>query len=1012
MQITVKRTHSSIKFLSFILTAFLLQANPHSANAQEPAVEHSDAETLSQPITAVSDSGVYKHINEIPESIRRSRPFARDFHEMARRAGSSGVIDQAGYLQAFQQAQQNLLRSSENAALKSSHSTSLSGIWTNIETSNSDTVKIAGCTSAIVFDPKHPNIMYAGGSGGGVWKSLDTGATWAPLTDNILPNSAIASIAVDPVNTNILYVGTGYCYSANVSYNGSGLYKSSDGGGTWQKLTVPGNAQSYVKILVHPTKDNIVFASSFDGAHSLYRSTDGGSTWTSVLSQGVVWDLVAAPAPNGATTFYAIDGSNTSSGIGTSTAGVYKSIDDGATWSRVTTSSNFPSSSNTGRAAIASPLMAPNKIFALMSDRVGDSVWLYRSTDSGANWTQLDVPQSLFQPNISNAGQGWYDLYLAVTPNSIQFDTLYIGGVEAYVNYGHGGGWLNFSGYSQNLPHSSPHVDHHSFAINPVNSNIVYDGDDGGVYRNTNAGEGDIWQYWSTGMITNRFYHIGIWHSSSNVTWAGAQDQGTWQFVKDSIAKVPGPGGDGMQPIVSTGNANGTTVFAEDIDGQVFETLNGGGSWRTITNSSVLTDEAGWNSPFKMSPINHGTTSAYQILYLGRQYLWQSTNGGNSWTRLNVSFSQSSDLDYTTAIGLTTFNSNLIYAAGYNNQFKTSKDFGATWTPNHTLPGGKVTSIATSWRDTNLVVISLDGNATKVMMSDNQALTWTNVSGTTGAMLPNCNIESVALDSLAPLTTWYAGTDFGMYFTTDAGQHWYASAGGLGLFPCRDVQICPNKTTIRVATFGRGIWEALLPLAPTNGVEWTSLSAQKTTNGTALSWFTQGEPSGATFYVERSFDGNAFESIGSIPGEGASQYRHDYSYTDPAALPGTYLYHIHEVNTDGTEIQTNNVELHYGLDQLLSYQSYPNPFVVNGSTAAAIQYELPGRDEVTIRIFNITGAPIRTLFASHYREGGIQTEQWDGRDDAGVLVPAGAYLYSIQTNQYGTMTNKMVVVRE
>ena len=1011
MQVTVKHRESTFfatEFLTFIFIALLLQTNPHNANAQEPATESSGAETLSQPIVAASDSGIYKHINDIPESIRRSRPFARDFHEMARRAGSSGLIDQDSYLQAFQQAQQDLLRSSEAAALKGRTKQTLAGTWTNIEETNSDTVKTAGCTSAIVFDPKHPNIMYAGGSGGGVWKSLDTGATWAPLTDNIFPNSSVASIAVDPINSNILYVGTGYCYSANVGYNGSGLYKSSDGGGTWQKLTVPGNAQSYVKLLVHPTKNNIVFASSFDGAHSLYRSTDGGSTWTSVLSQGIIWDLVAAPAPNGATTFYAMAGSNTSSGIVASAAGVYKSINDGATWTKISTSLFLP---RIGRAAIASPSMAPNKIFVLLTDQPGDTVCLYRSIDSGATWTALDVPLSLFQPNSNNPGQGWYDLYLAVSPNSIQFDTLYIGGVEAYVNYGNG--WVNFSGYSQNLPHTAPHVDHHSFAINPVNSSIVYDGDDGGLYRNTNAGEADIWQYWSLGMITNRFYHIGIWRSNFNVTWAGAQDQGTWQFVKDSIPKVPGPGGDGMQPIVSPADINGTTVFAEDIDGDVFKTINGR-NWSRITISSTFTDKGGWDSPFKMSPVNHGGISGSQILYLGRQSVWQSTSGGSSWTKLNLSFSLGNDLDYTTAIGVTTFNPNLLYAAGYSNQFRVSKDFGATWASHTGLPGGEITSIVTSWRDTNFVLISLDGNSTtKVSMSDDQAQTWTNVSGTTGATLPNCNVESVALDSLAPLTTWYAATDFGLYFTTDAGQHWYSSSDGLGLFPCRDVQICPNKTTIRVATFGRGIWEALLPLNPKFGaVEWTSLSVQKTANGTALSWFTQGESSGATFYIERSFDGDAFESIGSIPGEGASQYRHDYSFTDPATVPGTYLYHIHEVNTDGTEILTNNVELHYGLDQLLPYQSYPNPFVANGSSAAIVQYELPGRDEVTICIFSITGIPIRTLLAGHFRDGGIQTEQWDGRDDAGALVAAGAYLYSIQTNHYGAVTNKMVLVRE
>ncbi|HEX5315249.1 MAG TPA: hypothetical protein VFX22_01250, partial [Candidatus Kapabacteria bacterium] len=195
-----------------------------------PSLVHAQAEgegeSLSTPIVAPSDSGAYHAINQLPVSIRESRPFAREFYEFARHAGSSGTVDNAAYRSAFEEARQDMIRSSERIG-KSTSPHSVVSTWTNLGLMGSDTTPSAGITTQIVFDPQHPAIMYAGGSGG-VWKSLDTGADWSPITDDVLPNLSVASIAIDPVNTDTLYVGTGYCYSSVPVYNGAGLYQSTD----------------------------------------------------------------------------------------------------------------------------------------------------------------------------------------------------------------------------------------------------------------------------------------------------------------------------------------------------------------------------------------------------------------------------------------------------------------------------------------------------------------------------------------------------------------------------------------------------------------------------------------------------------------------------------------------------------------------------------------------------------------------------------------------------------------
>ncbi len=1004
--------HKSIFFFLFAVTLSLVP----SLRAQE----QEDYEVLPNPIVAASDSGAYHAINQLPTSIRQSAPFAREFYEFARHAGTSGTVDNDAYLATFAQAQQDMLRSSYRTAGKNSPQ-AIEGTWSNIGLIGNDTSNTpsAGITTAIVFDPQHANIMYAGGEGG-VWKSYDTGASWTNLTDNVLPNLAVGSVAVDPINTNIVYIGSGYCYDAIPSYGGSGLYKSTDGGQTFARLTVPSGTQ-FVKVVVDPAHDSIVLASSYDQG-IVYRSTDFGVTWKSVFSSGIAWDMIAIPKQQG--TFYLISGNAASSG------GVYKSTNDGVTWTKTTTATNFLAADSIGRCALASPTNAPNKIVALISDAqtLGGQNFLYESTDAGTTWSKDNtIPGGLFAiPGTTIFHpQGWYDVYLGITPNSITDDTIYAGGVLAFEKSG--GLWDEFSDYNDGHQEGIggyPHSDHHSFAVNPINSNIVYDGDDGGLWINYAAGSNDIasgggWQLHSSQMVTSRFNHVSSEISNNNITWAGAQDQGLWKITTGGIPVQQAPLGDAMGAIVSPVNAQ--HVYGEGPEGQIYLATNlTNPNWELTADSSLgVTDAVSWDARMAMAPIARGGTSASSILYVGRQHLWQTTNAGTTWQKPGGSSAPSYGLTgdqvyYISAIGLPAWNDSLIYVSGGGSKFEMSTNFGTSWVAR--ANPGTVTAIGATKQNTGFLVVSLEASKTKVMMSTDSGAKCVDVSGVTGAQIPgadantSCNVMSIALDSINPLTTWYAATDFGVYQTSDAGQHW--TFMGPGLFPCRDIQIASDRVTMRIATYGRGIWEVQLPIA-FNGVETTSLSATKSTEGTALAWSVANEPQAATFYVERSVGGNGFIRIDSTRGVGASTGTHGYSFLDNTTAPGTYLYQIHAIDASGAQLYSNTVELHYGTNGLYLYQPYPNPFVLGGNSASAVtlNFELPAMDNVQLRIYDVKGTLVRTLL-DRAMDGGPQSANWDARDDAGNLVAPGAYFYSIQTVNSGMMSGKIMVVRE
>lgn len=598
---------------------------------------------------------------------------------------------------------------------------------------------------------------------------------------------------------------------------------------------------------------------------------------------------------------------------------------------------------------------------------------------------------------------------LAVSPNSASnADTIVIGGIEAYVNYSDGSGWNAFSVTSTSW--SSSHVDHHSFAFDPVDPTIMYDGNDGGIYWSQGyAGYPGFWSYRSNQMITGRIYHIGMDPSSSDPKTAlvGLQDQGTWSLTYPGGATNVLFGGDGLQPVYNSQYST-YPYYIQLPMGQLYRNYEGNLSyWDEVDTAS---EDSYWDTPLKLSIASVNGVANYHDLYQGRHHLWLTTNDGNYWTSISPTFHGD---DYIYSIGLSQVSANTIYVGNIGEISMTSNG-GSTWTSNTSLPGARVTSIVTTGRDANFALASFYTQAGhRVMRTTNKGTTWSDVSGTTGSTLPMVGVNCVALDSIAPLRIWYAATDNGIYYTIDSGSHWSVAGSGLGLVACTDVEVQANKSTIRVATFGRGIWQGATNTLP---VELAGFGYQKVQTadltGTSLSWHTDSEHGSAYFVVERSIDGAAFQDLTpTIPTQapgGNSTSQLDYSFFDSTHTSGDYIYQLKQVDLDGSIHYSNSVELHWGTSGLIVSQNYPNPFVIGapqpsnsynpfGATPGPvvspwpetrIHFELPDADVVTLKIYNSTGRVVRTLLDQVQQQPGDPDAFWDGRADDGAFSRA------------------------
>lgn len=717
----------------------------------------------------------------------------------------SEVLPRRGYAEAFTAAQ-TLAKHQQDDDTR----------WTTLGPYN-----LAGRMLTVALNPQNPRTIWAGSASGGLWQSSTGGVgprAWTRVATGH-PVLGVASVAISPADTNVVYIGTGEVYNrpntqggwavreTRGSY-GIGILKTTDGGESWTpSLDWSREQQRGVQMIrIDPQDAATVWAATTEG---VYVSRDAGATWARSLDVVMATDVQVHPGDSDR--LLAACGN-----LGSPGRGIYRSTDGGASWTRITQGLP-PTEQVFGKTLLDVAPSAPEVVYASIGRGSGSGVgpgavggrgnWLARSEDFGQTWrvVSTDDYASL---------QGWYSHFVAVHPTTA--DRLLAAGVVML--HSETGGQVTevtapsagrFDEPAIGGPEGEPgyiHVDMHGFARHPSEPNTVYIATDGGLFRTEDFGV--TFDALNGGLQTAQFYP-GTAHSQADSlhTFGGLQDNGValyrggqrWRLVF---------GGDGNYTAIDP-RGNGL-VYGSYQYLSLLRSFDGGFTWNfeqfidPPTSGDNVTLETAFIAPFVLAP------SSPDVLYAGRTRVYHSPDRGETWTATNNG--QPLDGNVVLALAVSPSDADVVYAttapvstrAGV---FRTL-DGGQTWTDvTGSLPDRYPTDLAIDPRDDATAYVVFSGFGTShVFRTTDYGITWQDV----GAGLPDMPTSAVAID--ADYTgNVFVGTDLGVFFSRDDGQTWEAFNAGLPeAVIVTDLGISDANGTLRVATHGNGMYERTL----------------------------------------------------------------------------------------------------------------------------------------------------------------------------------------------------------
>jgi photosystem II stability/assembly factor-like uncharacterized protein len=765
-----------------------------------------------------------------------------------------------------------------------------SSIYNQLKLRNIGPAVTGGRISDFAFNTKNPAQYFVATASGGLWKTDNAGVTWKAIADS-MPSYSYGDVTMDPNNSSVIWAGTGENNSQRSVAYGDGVYKSVDGGNSWNNVGLK-NSEHISEILIDPRDSDVVYAASQGplwskgGDRGLYKTTDGGNTWSNVLEisqhtgvSDIAFDpenpdvLYATSYQRRRHVWTLINGGPEST--------IYKSTDAGKTWKKI--NKGLPSV-DLGRIGIDVAPSDANIVYAIVEAADGKSGF-YRSTDKGASWTK--------QSSYVSGSPQYYQEIVVDPKNPHRVYSL-----DTYLMVSENGG-KTFTKAGE----AHKHVDNHALWIDPQNTNHLIIGSDGGVYESWDRAKN--WSF-KDNMPLTQFYKVTVDNDYPfyNV-FGGTQDNASlgaphrttsssgiqnsdWLFTQF---------GDGFKTVIDPTNPD--IIYSQYQYGGLARYDKKSGErvqMQPVSPDPLVAQRFNWNSPLLISQHNN------ERIYYGSQTLFQSDNQGNDWRAISGDLSRNIDRNklkvmdkvwgvdtvakntstsfYGSLIALTESprQEGLLYTGSDDGVMHVTKNGGQQWDkldwPSKVPDNSYVADMEASQFATNTVFAVFDNHKQGdfkpyVYRSDNNGKRWKNI---TGDLPLRGSSYAIAQDHINK-DLLFVGTEFGVFFSQNAGKNWVQLKSGLPTIAVRDIVIQRRESDLALATFGRGFYilDDYSPLRENA----TQVKKQQAT----------------LFPVRRSFQFVEHNPLG-LPGK--SMRGADFYFADNPEFGATFSYFINE----------------------------------------------------------------------------------------------------------------------
>lgn len=737
---------------------------------------------------------------------------------------------------------------------------------------------IGARVNTLAVNPDNSNEIIAGFASGGVFRTTDNGSNWVPIFDD-QPDLNIGEVTYDPNNSNIIYVGTGDPNISGYPKIGSGIFKSLDGGDTW---TYKGLEEASIisRIHVAPTDSDVVYVSTMGlpfiktTARGVYKSTDGGESWQHKLmindSTGVI-DMVVNPEdPN---ILYAAgwnrNRSDSISRIVGPDAHIHKSIDGGNTWTIL--EGGLPIGDQLGRIGLTMSGLDYDNIYASYVNTGGNDscsnggsqlLGIWKTTDAGNSWSEINTLPETGLPCNALGGFAWYFGQVRVNPNDD--NDIFVLGVDMWRTRDGGSSW------SRAVPLWS------TYDVHADKHDLIWDGErmllatDGGIYQTLDDGE-----EWTDieNIATTQFYRIGYNPHKPDWNYGGAQDNGTTGGNAEMINQWPRLyGGDGFT--IDFDPSDSLIYYATSQNGNLVVTFNDGDFFNSATTGFDFSENTNWDTPYFVSA--HDS----KVLYAGRQSVYRGFNDGSfvEWTKISGILTDTTDNDAFLTRNISTVHQSplieeYLYAGTTDGLVWSSLDGGNTWNNvSEGVPYRYVSDIVASPSFPNTAYVSVTGYKSNdfvahIHRTDDNGQTWIPISGD----LPQIAINDILVHPEYNDNVIFVATDGGIYFTIDAGVSWDRLGENMPIIEVYDMVYNPVNNELIAGTFARGIQSFDLSqigldadISNVNNIPTYEIKLFPSVSDSRI--FASWENYDFNRYIIRSLDGRIIE-IGEITGE-------------------------------------------------------------------------------------------------------------------------------------------------